>query len=96
MIWFFIASIFGLVTGIVLTLLYFSDEAEDWAFHFGLLLTSISGVAFIVSGIYVGVQDNKAKAIEYSADEYRIEYKVTEFQGQRDTTYVLIKKEEKK
>lgn len=31
-------------------------------------------------------------AIEYPASEYRLKLRIVEFEGQRDTTYVLVKK----
>jgi len=32
------------------------------------------------------------KSIEYRASEYRLQLRIVEFEGQRDTTYVLVKK----
>lgn len=40
----------------------------------------------------IGVAPKHEQPKEYPASEYTLEIKVTEFQGQRDTTYVLIPK----
>lgn len=40
----------------------------------------------------IGVAPKYKQPKEYPASEYTLEIKVTEFQGQRDTTYVLIPK----
>lgn len=34
----------------------------------------------------------KPVVIEYPASEYELKLQITEFDGQRDTTYVLVKK----
>ena len=52
------------------------------------LLTCSFWVAFLVSI----TKDDEKKPKEFPANKYTLELKVTEFQGQVDTTYVLIPK----
>ena len=92
MIWILVAAAIGFVTSIVIVLSYFDTDWPDWMFFASLGLTVISGVTFIACGIYEGTHNRKTKAIEYPASKYSIEIKVTEFQGNKDTTYVLIPK----
>ena len=77
-------------------LVIFGAFQKDWLIITFFIIAFMSGVASVVLVIIVGTEKAEKTPIEYSASEYRIEYKVTEFQGQRDTTYVLIPKEEKK
>lgn len=55
------------------------------------------GVLEFVLGIFVillsfPTKSEREKPIEYPASEYNLELKVTEYQGQKDTTYVLTPK----
>lgn len=92
MIWIFITCIV-FVMGIIVTISYFTTDWPDWVFFVSLSLVLISGVTLITLGLLTQVKDNKAKSIEYPASEYSLEIKVTEFQGNKDTTYVLIPKQ---
>ena len=92
MTWIVVASTIGFVASIVIVVSYFDTDWPDWIYFAGLGLTVISTITFIVCGIYEGTHNRKTKAIEYPASKYSIEIKVTEFQGNKDTTYVLIPK----
>lgn len=48
----------------------------------------LSGTILIVLS-FVAPADKKPKPIEYPASEYTLELKVIEYQGQKDTTYVI-------
>ena len=58
----------------------------------------ICGVAIGLIGLAVRKNISEAermeisKPIEYPASEYRLQLRIVEFEGQRDTTYVLVKK----
>ena len=79
------------IIGAALITVYFYSYAKDWLFAVGITLMIIGGVSSIVFGI---LSANHTKAIkEYPASEYTLSYKITEFEGQRDTTYILIPKE---
>lgn len=95
MVW-LILSVIGSIIGSIIILLS-SDvncKYDSWVFFIGLLLFIISETSLIVCGIYKGTQDNKIKPKEYSASQYSFDIKVTEFQGVKDTIYVLIPKEQ--
>ena len=51
-------------------------------FFIEILLTAVA-IGFLISG---------GEKRSFPADEYKIEYKITTFEGQSDTTYVLIRK----
>ncbi len=95
MIW-LIISIIGLIIGVIIILLSSNPDCkyDDWVFFIGLFLYMISGTSLIGCGIYKGNQNNKIKPKEYSASQYSFDIKVTEFQGVKDTIYVLIPKEQ--
>ena len=66
-------------------------------FDSGDVAEIVLGVLGIVLGIFVilisfPLKSEKVKPIEYPASEYNLELKVTEYQGQKDTTYVLTPK----
>ena len=56
------------------------------------VLTILAGAVFFVIGLLMLGPEEPAP-VEYPASEYTLELKVTEYQGQKDTTYVLIPKE---
>ena len=86
-----IISLALLLIGITITLVYFLSDVEEWFFIVGIALTIIGGIGSIVFGVSGA---NHTKSInEYPASEWTLSYKITEFEGQRDTTYVLIPKE---
>lgn len=91
-----ILSAIGLIIGSIIILLSsnVNCKCDDWVFFIGLFLYMISGTSLIVCGIYEGNQNNKIKPKEYSASQYSFDIKVTEFQGVKDTIYVLIPKEQ--
>lgn len=93
MIWIFIACIIVFVIGIGATIFYFDTDLPDWVFFVSLSLVVISGLTFITLALLTQTKDNKTKPIEYPVSEYSLEIKVTEFQGNKDTTYVLIPKQ---
>ena len=84
-----IISAIAYVISIVLVTLYFYCNL-DWAFFIGCPMALVSGIAAIVLGALVSVQPVKSKPLEFSASKYTLSYKVTEFEGQKDTTYVLM------
>ena len=97
MIWLILSAI-GLIIGSIIILLSSNVNCkyDDWVFFIGLFLYIISGTSLLVCGIYKGNQNNKIKPKEYSASQYSFDIKVTEFQGIKDTIYVLIPKEQEK
>ena len=50
-----------------------------------------AAVYIFFASIYGSAEKKRPK--EYSASKYTLSYKITEFKGQIDTTYVLIPKE---
>lgn len=93
MTWIFITCIILFVIGMIVIILYFDTDLPDWVFFVSLSLVSISGVTFITLALLTQFKSNKTKPIEYPASKYSIEIKITEFQGNKDTTYVLIPKQ---
>ena len=86
-----IISLALFIIGVALIAISFSIYDKDWIFAVGIALMIIGGVSSIIFGI---LSANHTKAIkEYPASEYTLSYKITEFEGQRDTTYILIPKE---
>ena len=55
------------------------------------VLAVFAGAVFFVIGLIMCPEE--PAPVEYPASEYTLELKVTEYQGQKDTTYVLIPKE---
>ena len=88
-----IVSLALFLIGNILIMIYFSNYAKDWLFIVGSILVIVGGRSSIVFGIISGNRTNSTKIKEYPASEYTLSYKITEFDGQRDTTYVLIPKE---
>lgn len=91
-----IISLALFLVGVILIMIYFlnyANYAKDWLFIAGIILTFIGGISSIVFGILSINHTNSTKIKEYPASEYTLSYKITEFEGQRDTTYVLIPKE---
>ena len=93
MITLLIISLVVFIIGDILIIVYFSNFAKDWIFTVGIILIIIGGISSIVLGVILGNQTNSMKIKEYPASEYTLSYKITEFEGQRDTTYVLIPKD---
>ena len=100
MITFVIISLALFIIGVILIILImgcdsicFSNHTEDCLFIVGITLIAVGGVSSIVFGALSGNHTNSTKIKEYPASEYTLSYKITEFEGQRDTTYVLIPKE---
>jgi len=58
-----------------------------------ILIGIIGIVGLLVLLTSIDESKPNLKPIEYPASEYTLELKITEFQGQADTTYVLIRKE---
>lgn len=89
-----IISIGLFVIGIVLCLIYTAFDLDDVYLFIGggLMITSTILLVFLILIINI-TQVEKPTPLEYPASEYTLSYKVTEFEGQRDTTYVLIPKE---
>ena len=57
----------------------------------------VLGIVALVFGIFIillsfPTKSERVKSIEYPASEYTLELKVTEYQGQKDTIYVLTPK----
>lgn len=91
-----IISVVLFFVGVTLIMIYFLDDAnyaKDWLFIAGIILVFIGGISSLVFGILSGNHINSTKIKEYPASEYTLSYKITEFEGQRDTSYVLIPKE---
>lgn len=87
-----IISLALFIIGILLMVIDYICDIEC-LFIVGIILSIIGGVSALVFGIIGGNQTNSMKMKEYPASEYTLSYKITEFEGQRDTTYVLISKE---
>lgn len=88
-----IISLALFLIGVILITIYFYSYAKDWLFIVGIILIIIGGISSIIFGILSENHTNSTKIKEYPASEYTLSYKITEFEGQRDTTYVLIPKE---
>ena len=88
-----IISLALFLIGIILLLINLFIFDREWLFIVAIILAFIFGVSTIVLGVFLGNQTNSMKIKEYPASEYTLSYKITEFEGQRDTTYVLIPKE---
>ena len=60
----------------------------------GFILAMASSIVVAVGLCLYVNQTNLAKPvpIEYPASEYELKLRITEFDGQRDTTYILVKK----
>ena len=58
------------------------------------IVLGVIGVVFGIFTILVSfpTKSERVKSIEYPASEYTLELKVTEYQGQKDTIYVLTPK----
>lgn len=93
MITLIIISLAVFLVGVILIMVYFHSYAKDWLFIVGIVLIIVGGVSSIVFGVLSGNHTNSTKIKEYPASEYTLSYKIIEFEGQRDTTYVLIPKE---
>jgi len=60
----------------------------------------LCGIALCIIGLVIRKNISEAEQpeparpviIEYPASEYRLQLRIVEFEGQRDTTYVLVKK----
>lgn len=48
-----------------------------------------AGTVMTIMAVFFLTSDDKRS---FSANEYKIEYKITTFEGKSDTTYVLIRK----
>jgi len=58
-------------------------------------IVGILGCIFAVSlilGTMFNLDNENKKPKMFDANKYTLEYKITEFQGQKDTTYILIQK----
>lgn len=54
-------------------------------------LMCIFGIGTIISAAFTTEKSQEQiKVIEFSSKEYQLEYRITEFQESKDTTYVLI------
>lgn len=83
------------IIGIIFVLDYFFHyDRDEIILYIGVVTAFICGVLMIVFTALISVEQQTEK--EYPASEYTLSYKITEFEGQRDTTYVIIPKEEKK
>ena len=88
----FVISIAG---AIGLTLSFFgkvNDEAHFVGSTFFFLFGLGGGLIALLA---LSQNKDKVKYIEFPASQFRLELKITEFQGETDTTFVLIPKENK-
>ena len=94
MIWLVCISIGLFIIGIVSCITYVIADLDDAYLFIGgaLIITSI--ISLIVLLMVNTTQVEKSTSLEFPASEYTLSHKVTEFEGQIDTTYVLIPKEE--
>lgn len=81
--------------GISLILYYFLVDNDEIVVRIGTVLFFVCGVLTVVFAI-LSMHQQPETTKEYPASEYTLSYKITEFEGQRDTTYVIIPKKDKK
>ena len=74
-------------------LVVFGAFKKDWLIISFFILAFITCISAVVLACMIAERRAKQTPIEYPASKYSIEIKVTEFQGNKDTTYVLIPKE---
>lgn len=79
-----IAGLIGLAIG------YINDDTPSIKLYLGVIIVSILGC--INLEIIILAKDS-SKPKEFPASKYTLKLKVTEFEQQRDTSYVLIPKE---
>jgi len=65
------------------------DAGDDTDVVLGIMV-SVIGIFIILLPFLI--KSETVKPIEYPASKYTLELKVTEYQGEKDTTYVLIPK----
>jgi len=85
----------GIWVAIGLFCLVLSRTRYDRGCSFGIILCGVTlGLIGLVARkeISEAKQMEIPKSIEYRASEYRLQLRIVEFEGQRDTTYVLVKK----
>lgn len=66
-------------------------DNKKWSPYVGVP-AGILAIVSIMVGACASSKRIEKKPREFPATEYTLEYKVTEYQGRTDTTYVLIKK----
>lgn len=81
--------------GLSLILYYFLVEDDETIVRIGTVLFFVCGVLTIVFAI-LSMHQQPETTKEYPTSEYTLSYKITEFEGQIDTTYVIIPKKDKK
>lgn len=87
-----IVGIVIFILGIIGILLFWYDVLDYDAVYWFSAATAVLGIYIIL--IAIALKVIQKSPIEYSSTEYRLEFKVTEFGESRDTTYVLIPKED--
>lgn len=88
-----IVGIVIFILGIIGVLLFWYDVLDYDAVYWFSAAMAVLGIYIIL--IAIALKAIQPSPIEYSSTEYRLEFKVTEFGKSRDTTYVLIPKENK-
>ena len=77
--------------------LFVCGRVDNDDHFFGSVLCFVIGLGGGLLGLLALSQGKENKNnIEFPASRFRLELKITEFQGVRDTTFVLISKGEKK
>ena len=79
------------VIGFSLIADYYINDEDEIVFKIGAFLSILCGVLAIAL-IVISVARQTESKKEYPASKYTLSYKVTKFEGQRDTTYVIIPK----
>ena len=88
------ATIICLVLFIICSsLVVFDVVQKDWLVITLLIVGITTGIASVTLACIKGFNKAKNTPIEYSSDKYSLEYKITEYKGQIDTTYVLVPKD---
>lgn len=70
---------------LILAIVYFVSGLPE------LGLVCLIPSIILISIYFIYRADNITTKYEYPASEYKLEYKITEYQGQQDTIYVLTK-----
>jgi len=90
------AGLFFLGVSLLICGLYGIAASEHtWHFLASLAAVVVAVVILICSAplrTYEKPESPQPVAIEYPASEYELQLRIVEFEGQRDTTYVLVKK----
>lgn len=79
------------IAGVCMMIFGWRRNQETVGFFLAMASTIVVALGLC---IYAGNQSNPAHPvpIEYPASEYELKLRIVEFEGKRDTTYVLVEK----